>query len=483
MGLSDKMRATRYSSMVSFTAMATMIMAMLAVMFSSAAAADARHNRRNMAARRAAAALQAMQEEIVSPAERDESLRFVEQRGLLAASDAAAKAEVSNEMAKENSKSCPRWGHISQPEGLPPTPRRAGFAFSLASHDGTAMFVVGGGERRGEDGPATVLKKVRVLKLAQENGEGRKEWVNPAPERGAKAEHVWRKFAATAFFPYPSGQRGDLFEMGGVYEAEVGPVADAVVLRVNANADESKKEKGFKWHAVLPKGDMNSGSADIMALEKGPNGKLESPGKLQSATLTHVGSADKAVLFGGDDGTSVQGDTWTLQRTGGGTPESMPSWSWTKHAVAVGEEAPTPRTGHAAVAFPESRGAGGENPVVMVFGGKAQGGGPVDDGENTYIFSVETARWRAVPRKSGIDGPSPSPRTGASLTYVAAERAVYLFGGCQPWEGNTCFQDLWRYDIETYEWKEIDISKKQDPSYVLPDPVGDVSCDFFKFHV
>ena len=276
------------------------------------------------------------------------------------------------------------------------------------------MFVVGGGERRAADGSAQVVKKVRVLRLSDENGEGKKEWTNPAPTRGAGAEHVAAR-GSDRFLPLPSGQRGDLFVAGGVYDPTVGPVAAAVALRVNANADKAAKQDGFKWFAVVPESKADAAAKDAMVLKQtGQQKQASAPGKLQRATLAHFGSADKALLFGGDDGLSVKGETWTLERSGGGTPESLPSWTWTQHRAAVGEQVPAPRTGHASVAFPQSRGRNGGQTMVMVFGGEGQGGAAVDDGEVTYLYNTETARWNAVPRKSGIDGPCPSTRTGAS---------------------------------------------------------------------
>jgi hypothetical protein len=444
---------------------------------SSSAAAAAAAARR---AARASASLARMREEFVNPDEREDTMRFLstENQAKSAATAGATASLTAAAAAEATPKTCPRWGHISAPMGQPPVPRRAGFAFSLTSGDGTQMFVVGGGERRAADGTAAVLKKVRVLRLSSEDGEGNKEWTNPAPSRGAGAEHVWRKSAATAFFPYPSGQRGDLYVHGGVFEPQNGPVANAVALRVDANADPkaTPAHPAFEWFAVVPAGGVNADAADKMTLKHNEQaGHALAPGKLQRATLTHFGTADKALLFGGDDGLAVKGETWTLERTGGGTPESLPAWTWTQHLTAIGEEAPTPRTGHAAVAFPQNRGRDGGQTMVMVFGGEAQGGAAVDDGEATFLFNTETARWRAVPRKSGIDGPHPSARSGASMTYVADEHAVYLFGGCQPWAAGVCFEDLWRYDVDANEWNEVEIGKKQDPSYVAPGPVGEVS--------
>ena len=65
--------------------------------------------------------------------------------------------------------------------------------------------------------------------------------------------------------------------------------------------------------------------------------------------------------------------------------------------------------------------------IIMIFGGQGQGGSAVDDGANTYLFSTETATWRAVPR-TDIDA-APKPREGHTMTFMPEDRAVYLFGG------------------------------------------------------
>ena len=105
---------------------------------------------------------------------------------------------------------------------------------------------------------------------------------------------------------------------GGVFELQNGPVANAVALRVDANADPkaTPAHPAFQWFAVVPDGDANAEAADTMTLKHNEQaGNALAPGKLQRATLTHFGTADKALLFGGDDGLTVKGETWTLETT------------------------------------------------------------------------------------------------------------------------------------------------------------------------
>ena len=49
----------------------------------------------------------------------------------------------------------------------------------------------------------------------------------------------------------------------------------------------------------------------------------------------------------------------------------------------------------------------------------------------------------------------------------------YKLSHSQPWNGMNCFNDLWRYDVDKNEWKEIKFD--QDGSYVLPTGVEDAN--------
>ena len=322
-----------------------------------------------------------------------------------------------------NAPTCPRWGNIDAPAGEAPVPRRGGFAFTMRAANGASRLVVGGGERRDGGGAPRILKKLRYLSLG--GTKGGKTWVNPSPKRSSGADKVWRSGAATLWMPTGTKQdAGDLFVFGGMASDASSPSNDARVLHVEDTS--SSPSDMFEWFAVA------AGSQEgVMSLSSAVDAK---PKSLQRATLTGYGDDSRALLFGGDDGTTVQSDTWILTRTAAASPATndadkaaatLASWSWTKHVANVGETTPSGRTGHASVSFPDQKSDG--RTVIMIFGGQGQGGSAVDDGANTFMYFTETATWRAVPR-TDIDM-APKAREGHTMTYMPEDRAVYLFGG------------------------------------------------------
>ena len=322
-----------------------------------------------------------------------------------------------------NAPTCPRWGNIDAPAGEAPVPRRGGFAFTMRAANGASRLVVGGGERRDGGGAPRILKKLRYLSLGGTKGD--KTWVNPSPKRSSGADKVWRSGAATLWMSTGTKQdAGDLFVFGGMASDASSPSNDARVLHVEDTS--SSPSDMFEWFAVAP------GSQEgVMSLSSAVDAK---PKSLQRATLTGYGDDSRALLFGGDDGTTVQSDTWILTRTAAATTATndadkaaatLASWSWTKHVANVGETTPSGRTGHASVSFPDQKSDG--RTVIMIFGGQGQGGSAVDDGANTFMYFTETATWRAVPR-TDIDM-APKAREGHTMTYMPEDRAVYLFGG------------------------------------------------------
>ena len=52
-----------------------------------------------------------------------------------------------------------------------------------------------------------------------------------------------------------------------------------------------------------------------------------------------------------------------------------------------------------------------------------------------------------------IGGPAPSPRFGHAVAVDAGNRALYLFGGQA--DGETFFNDTWRFDLDARSWSEI----------------------------
>jgi hypothetical protein len=285
----------------------------------------------------------------------------------------------------------------------------------MRSPTGASRLVVGGGERRDGTGEPRTLKKLRYLSYGGDVAG--KTWINPSPSRSVGADKVWRTNAASVFLPSTTdGDEGDLFLYGGMASDAEAPSNNARVLRVSAG---EKGGTAFEWYAVAT--GKQEGLMELVT-EKDAN----NPGSLQRATLSPLDDGRRAMMFGGDDGHDVQGSTWILERTNPVAPAVLPSWKWTEHAAAVGEDVPSPRTGHAAVTFLDATSSEGV-PTVMIFGGESQGGGAVDDGAKTYLWSSETLTWKAVPR-ADVDA-APKSREGHTMTYMPENRAVYLMGG------------------------------------------------------
>ena len=216
-----------------------------------------------------------------------------------------------------------------------------------------------------------------------------------------------------------TGETGDMFMYGGMTSDATVPSQTARVLCVDATTSGGAPPANmFEWFAVAS-GEQEKG---VMPLTS-----TVSPKHLQRSTLTGYGDDTRALLFGGDDGTTVQSGTWILTRTSfEAATQTLSSWSWNEHVANVGETTPSARTGHAAVAFPDQQGEEGRT-VVMVFGGQGQGGAAIDDGASTFLFSTDTATWHAATR-ADVDQ-APQAREGHTMVYMSEDHAVYLFGG------------------------------------------------------
>ena len=81
---------------------------------------------------------------------------------------------------------------------------------------------------------------------------------------------------------------------------------------------------------------------------------------------------------------------------------------------------------------------------LFLFGGRDAAGAPLGD---SWGYSVEDNSWAL------LDGPAPSPRFGHAVAVDAGNRALYLFGGQA--DGETFFNDTWRFDLDARSWSEI----------------------------
>jgi hypothetical protein len=127
---------------------------------------------------------------------------------------------------------------------------------------------------------------------------------------------------------------------------------------------------------------------------------------------------DDFVMFGGDNHTTVFGDTWILHGT---------TWSQVHPA-----HAPSARTGAALVYDPATR-------QLLLFGGSSKvafGGG----------FSNQTWVWTGCTWRQLHPATSPSPRHNADMIYDAATHDVILFGGY----GGSYLNDTWSWNGTTW---------------------------------
>lgn len=164
-------------------------------------------------------------------------------------------------------------------------------------------------------------------------------------------------------------------------------------------------------------------------------------------TCTVVGD-DTLVLFGGINDNGVRlNDAWVGQVFCEGPLELKISW----RLLDVGPIAPPPRGAHAACCT-------GDRRRVVIHGGIGLHGRRLSD---TWLLDLSddfrSARWHQIPNVL----PSPSPRSGHSLTWVGGNCMV-LFGGRG--SGYEVLNDVWLFDVggDHPEWKEL----RCDPSTV-----------------
>jgi N-acetylneuraminic acid mutarotase len=81
---------------------------------------------------------------------------------------------------------------------------------------------------------------------------------------------------------------------------------------------------------------------------------------------------------------------------------------------------------------------------LLLFGGRDDAGAPLGD---TWVFTIEENAWTPV------EGPAPSPRFGHAIAVNPEGRALYLFGGQA--NGDTFFNDVWRFDLDSRSWEEV----------------------------
>ncbi|KAL1843289.1 hypothetical protein VTJ49DRAFT_2398 [Mycothermus thermophilus] len=149
-------------------------------------------------------------------------------------------------------------------------------------------------------------------------------------------------------------------------------------------------------------------------LTPGSDGATPPQGKLPAARTNHtmVTFNDKLYLFGGTNGFQWFNDVWCYDPV---------TNAWTQ-LDCIGY-IPSPREGHAAALVDD---------VMYVFGGRKEDGSDLGD---LAAFRITTRRWYTFQNM----GPSPSPRSGHSMTSVG--KTIVVLGG-EPSSAATAVNDL-----------------------------------------
>lgn len=89
---------------------------------------------------------------------------------------------------------------------------------------------------------------------------------------------------------------------------------------------------------------------------------------------------------------------------------------------------------------------------LLGFGGEC--GGQLLSTGTTQFLHPDLQAWLPAPLPAaGAASPQPPPRIGAALAYCPRSNAAYMYGG--QGEGGTCLGDLWRLDLGTMVWTQL----------------------------
>jgi len=165
------------------------------------------------------------------------------------------------------------------------------------------------------------------------------------------------------------------------------------------------------------------------------SGQLPEPRGGHSASL----SGRQIVVFGGANGEETFGDLYKFD---------LVSRRWHHGDTSSSKETPASRTNHAAVAD--------RNGLTYVFGGSGSDGHFFSD---LWVLNISNSnllpanQFSATWIKPSVTGQVPQGREGHSLTLV--DRKLVLFGGYT--DAGMSTNDLHIYDIETQDWKKLDV--------------------------
>ena len=148
------------------------------------------------------------------------------------------------------------------------------------------------------------------------------------------------------------------------------------------------------------------------------------PSKRLGMAMAFDSARRQLVLFGGEDGPGVLGDTWSYDVTNSQWRELLPSTS------------PSART-RAAMVYDSSTGS------LLLFGGQLPG---APDSNETWAFNTSSSTWTDLHASS-----APPGRYAHAMAYDSDSAEVVLFGGKTGPEAN----DTWVYNSTTNSWRAM----------------------------
>jgi len=156
-------------------------------------------------------------------------------------------------------------------------------------------------------------------------------------------------------------------------------------------------------------------------------GYSTAPSARENSAAAYDAATGSTVLFGGYNGYSILGDTWT--------------WNGTWRAM-LPATSPSPREGPA-LAYD------GAAHNVVLFGGSPTA--PVGTGT---AFG-DTWTWDATNWTQQFPPVSPSPRVWSNMVYDPVTKTVVLFSGTNSPGGDDAFSDTWAWDGVAKTWTEL----------------------------
>ncbi len=182
-------------------------------------------------------------------------------------------------------------------------------------------------------------------------------------------------------------------------------------------------------------------------------------------TTTAVGK--KLVIFGGGDGPAYYSDVWVLDTV---------NFRWSKPSVGAGA-GPSKRRAHTACLYRNG---------IYIFGG-GDGVRALNDVWRLDVSELSAGKvsWKLISGDAATTAPAPPPKSSSSKgtskhpnrdlrpkprgyhTANIAGSKLIVFGGS---DGDSCFSDVWLFDIATKIWTPINTPVLSPTTSRLPSP-------------